>query len=270
MRIHFIVNRRAVPEPSAVLLDVYRRLRERGVLVDESIPEECLVNLQTLANQHDLYVLKSHTELALSLAGGLDALGGRILNPYRSCLRTQDKITAAALLAHAGVPVPDSWITADYGSLMPLLGGGPLIAKPHRGHWGQGITILRSAGDVESLDARMGPYLVQRYLRAEEEELKAYVVGQHVSAVVKRFSETSFQDAGEPVDLDAPTRDIILSCGAALGLHLYGVDLVTTDAGPYVVDVNYFPGYKGVPGAAGFLSDHIYKFATTGRGADGP
>jgi ribosomal protein S6--L-glutamate ligase len=264
MRIHFLLNRRAVPEPSPVLLDVFEHLRRRRAVVDDAIPEECLARVAQLAPRHDLYVLKSHTELALSIAGSLDSLGARLLNPYRACILTQDKITSTNLLAKAGVPVPPSWVTADRASLTSLLANGPLIAKPHRGHWGRGIHILRGSEDIERLPPDAGPYIVQRYLSSDKDELKTYVVGQEVFGVIKPFSATSFQDAGRPVEIDGRTRDTVLACGASLGLHLYGVDLVRTDAGPFVVDVNYFPGYKGVPGAATLIADYIYNFAANG------
>jgi len=265
MRIHFLLNRRAVPEPNPVLLDVFELLRGRGAVVDDSIPEECLARVSDLAPGHDLYVLKSHTELALSIAGTLDSLGARLLNPYRACLATQDKITSTKLLAAAGVPVPPSWIATDRASLTSLLTNGPIIAKPHRGHWGRGIHILNRPEDIDLLSQEAGPYIVQRYLASDEDELKTYVVGQEVFGMVKPFSATSFQDAGRPVDVDQRTREIVLACGAALGLHLYGVDLVRTDAGPFVVDVNYFPGYKGAPGAAESIADYIYQFAVEGQ-----
>lgn len=261
MRIQFILNRRAVPEPSPVLEATFTRLRTRGVEVDAIVPEERLASVNDLSPQHDLYVLKSHTELALSVAGTLVGLGDRLLNPLPSCLITQDKITCTRLLSNSGVPVPPSWITGDFSLLVPLLADGPLIAKPHRGHWGRGIHILNTAQDIERINAEAGPYLVQRYLGAGHDDLKAYVVGRKVFGVVKHFSETSFQNFGRPVDLDHHTRDIVLACGTALGLHLYGVDLVQTDAGPFVVDVNYFPGYKGIPEAGELIGDYIYQFA---------
>lgn len=261
MRIQFIINRRAAPEPSPVLEAAFNRLRTRGVEIDTIIPEECVASLNELGPRHDLYVLKSHTELALSVAGTLAGLGARLLNPLQSCLKTQDKITCTKLISEAGVPVPPSWITGDFPSLVPLLAEGPLIAKPHRGHWGRGIHILKTAQDIGILHSEAGPYLVQKYLGADHIDLKAYVVGQAVFGVIKRFSETSFQHAGQPVHLDRPTRERVLACGAALGLHLYGVDLVQTDAGPFVVDVNYFPGYKGIPEADELIAEYVHRFA---------
>lgn len=265
MRVHFLAARRVPPVPSPVLVEVYERLRARGVAVDNCIPEETLTATGEFAVRHDLYVLKSHTELALSVAGTLNALGARLLNPYRSCLLTQDKITSTRLLADAGVPVPPSWVTDDYDLVRPFLARGPLIAKPHRGHRGSCIHVLRRPEDLASLCPAEGPFLFQRYLESESEDLKAYVVGGQVFAVTKRFSPAAFQHFGCPAELDARARDIVLTCGRALGLHLYGVDLVVTDDGPFVVDVNYFPGYKGVPGAAQLIADYIYEYASNGE-----
>jgi ribosomal protein S6--L-glutamate ligase len=263
-RIHFLLVRRTPPGLGPVLAEVYERLQSRGVLVDDHIPEEQLLSIEELVVKHDLYVLKSHTELALSTAGTLCALGARLLNPYRSCLLTQDKITTTKLLSDAGVPVPCSWVTDDYDLLRPLLARGPLIAKPHRGHLGKGIRILRSAEDLASLSLTEGPFLFQRYIQAEGEDVKTYVIGRRVFAVTKRFSSDSYQRSGQPVELDPRTRDIVLRCGRALGLHLYGVDLIQTKDGPFVVDVNYFPGYKGVPKAAKLIAEYIYRYAAAG------
>jgi ribosomal protein S6--L-glutamate ligase len=266
-RIHFLLVKRTPPGLGPVLAEVYERLQSRGALVDDHIPEEELTSIEELVVTHDLYVLKSHTELALSTAGTLCALGARLLNPHRSCLLTQDKITSTKLLSDAGVPVPGSWVTDDYKMLVPLLDEGPLIAKPHRGHLGKGIRILRSAEDLDLLSPTEGPFLFQCYLETDTEDVKAYVVGRRAFAVTKRFSPDSYQIGGHPMELDARMRNIALKCGEVLGLQLYGVDFVRTERGLYVVDVNYFPGYKGVPGAAKLIADYVYRYAIAGARA---
>jgi glutathione synthase/RimK-type ligase-like ATP-grasp enzyme len=81
--------------------------------VRSGIPEETLIEPDRLEVAHDLYVLKSHTELSLSVAGVLHARGARLLNPYPSCIATQNKIVAARRLRAAGVPTPRCWVTGD-------------------------------------------------------------------------------------------------------------------------------------------------------------
>jgi hypothetical protein len=64
-----------------MLTEVYERLMDKGVAVDDSIPEERLLSTEDLEVRHDLYLLKSHTELVLSMAGALNALGGSAPEP---------------------------------------------------------------------------------------------------------------------------------------------------------------------------------------------
>ena len=76
-----MVVRRVPPVPSPVLLEAYEILRRRGYEIDESIAEEILLRPDLLTGAADLYVLKSHTELSLSLAGVFYTQVRRMLNP---------------------------------------------------------------------------------------------------------------------------------------------------------------------------------------------
>jgi ribosomal protein S6--L-glutamate ligase len=261
MRIAFLLVQRVPPVPSPVLLEVFEILRRRGFDVEASIAEEELTQPDRLTVEHDLYVLKSHTELSISLAGVLDALAARMLNPYRSCIATQDKIVAARRLRAAGVPVPRAWVTGDPALLAGVVEEMPLIVKPHRGHRGTGIRIVRAPHELLELPATDTPKLFQEYVAGSGEDLKLYVVGDDVFAVRKPFSEMSFTIPGRPSAVSDHLRSIALAAGGALGLGLYGLDVIEADDGPVVVDVNYFPGYKGVPGVAPVIADYIDGYA---------
>ena len=264
MKLHFILVRRVPPVPSPVLVEVFALLERRGFEVSSSIPEETVLRPESLRPAHDLYVLKSHTDLALSLAGVFDTQDAALLNPYASCVTTQDKIVAARRLRAAGVPAPRSWITGDLELLHPLAEVTPLILKPHRGHRGAGIAVVRSARDLDRLAAPSTPLLVQEHVDGDGEDVKLYVVGEDVFAVRKEFSETSFQVPGRPSPVRGELRELALAAGRILGLGLYGLDVLETSDGPIVVDVNYFPGYKGVPGAAALIADYIESYARGG------
>lgn len=269
MRLYFILARRVPPVPSRVLVDVFEILGRRGFEIDSGIPEETVVRPDRLASEHDLYVLKSHTELSLSLAGVLAAQGARLLNPYESCLATQDKIVASRRLRAAGVPAPRTWVTGELERLAPVVAERPLVVKPYRGHRGVDVTVVRSAADLAALGRPTVPMIVQEYVEGSGEDLKVYVVGTQVFAVRKPFSPTSFTRPGRPCDVDARLEAIARSCGRALGLGLYGLDLIEGPEGPVVVDVNTFPGYKGVPDVAPLIADYIEGFAL-GRYAPAP
>jgi ribosomal protein S6--L-glutamate ligase len=262
MKLFFMLVRRIPPGASPVLLEVYGILARRGYTVEHGIAEEVVLRSDRLDAEHDLYVLKSHTELSLSLAGVLHARGARILNPYLNCMAAQDKIVASSRLRSAGIPVPSTWVTADLSLLSEVVDCGPLIVKPHRGHRGQGITVVKDRRDLASLPAPESPVVVQEYIRGKGEDLKVYVVGEEVFAVRKPFSAHSFSKPGRACPVSPEVRDIALRCGLAFGLALYGLDMIESEGGPVVVDVNYFPGYKGVPGAAPLIADYIDGYAT--------
>ncbi|MDQ3770716.1 MAG: ATP-grasp domain-containing protein [Actinomycetota bacterium] len=261
MKIHFLVVRRVPPVPSPVLLEVYDILRRRDYEVGESIAEESVVSPDRIAATHDLYVVKSHTELSLSLAGVLDTQGAMLLNPYRSCITTQDKIVASRRLRAASVPIPRGWITGDLRLLREVLEGSPLIVKPHRGHRGAGIRVIHHAWELEDDPLPEGAVIAQEYLGEPGEDLKVYVIGKQVLGVRKPFSSDSFTRAGQPCAVDESVVQIARRCGEVLGLGLYGLDIIQTNIGPKVVDVNYFPGYKGVPDAAELIADYIDEYA---------
>jgi ribosomal protein S6--L-glutamate ligase len=261
MRLFFLTVRRVPPVPSPVLVEVFARLSEFGFRVAEAIPEEEVVRADDLAPSEDLWVLKSHTELALGLAGLVHARGGRLLNPYGSCIAAQDKITACNLLRLAGVSTPRTWVTGDVRLVRPLLDRGPLIVKPHRGHRGAGVAVVRRSDDLDRVPPSAGPVVVQDLVRGPGEDLKVYVVGERVFAVRKRFAQDSFTRPGRPCRVSPEVRELALRCGEAFGLGLFGLDVIESADGPVVVDVNYFPGYKGVPDAAALIATYIREYA---------
>jgi ribosomal protein S6--L-glutamate ligase len=257
-----MIVRRVPPVPSPVLLEAYEILQKRGYDVEDGIAEELPQRPDLLEPEHDLYILKSHTELSLSLAGVLHAQGANLLNPYVNCATTQNKFIAARILRAAGVPVPDTWALTDTRELTEEVARRPLLVKPYMGHRGAGITIVRDAEELaDAAEQAVVPMLVQDFVPGPGEDLKVYVVGDQVHAVSKPFSETSFTVPGRPVPVEPAVREAALRTGAALGLGLYGLDVIESPDGPVVVDVNYFPGYKGVPDAAAMIADYIDAYA---------
>ena len=251
--------RRVPPVPSPVLVEVFDLLRRRGHDVDGAIAEERVTRPDLMEPEHDLYVVKSHTPLSLSLAGVLDARGARLLEPYEACTRTQNKIVTARLLRAAGVPTPRTWVLGDPMELAPVIARRPLVVKPYQGHRGADVRVVHTLPALAAAVAAgpIGTVVVQEHVPGPGEDLKLYVIGDEVFAVRKPFSSTSFSVAGRPVPVTDEVRDVALRCGAALELGLYGIDVIESPDGPVVVDVNYFPGYKGVPGAGTLIAEHI-------------
>jgi ribosomal protein S6--L-glutamate ligase len=261
MKLHFMIVRRLPPVPSPVLLEAYEILSGRGYTVTEEIAEEVIQRSDQLSVEHDLYLLKSHTELSLALAGILYTQGANLLNPYQSCSLIQSKIITSRLLRKAGVPAPDGWVTGDLSLAKSLLEKHPLIIKPHMGHRGAGLYLCQTPEDIEKIPPPQTPMIIQEAISGPGEDLKIYVVGDQVFGVKKTFSESSFTVAGRHVQITEEVRRISLKVGEVCGLGLYGLDIIESDRGPFVVDVNYFPGYKGVPKAGPMIADYIDDYA---------
>jgi ribosomal protein S6--L-glutamate ligase len=258
-----LMTMRHPPSPhSPITPVVVALLEEWGATVELVHPDDQLTDLATVRVEHDLYILKSGTELALSLAGALHGLGARILNPYPIAAMCRDKIVATRTLERAGVPVPATYTAMHPARLAPLLDAGPLVVKPYRGSEGRGVHVVWDADELDDVPAGHGPVFAQRYHEPQGRDRKIYVIGGQVFGVKRVWPVRSIEDKlGEPFTITPELRAIALRCGEAFGLELYGLDIIISDGRPYVVDISSFPGFKGVPDAALRLADYIFTAA---------
>jgi glutathione synthase/RimK-type ligase-like ATP-grasp enzyme len=261
MKLYFLLRRRGSVSPSPLLAEVFLTLKRRGFEVDAGIPEELVVSPAAVTVEHDLYVLKSHSELSLSLAGCLHDQGARVLNPYPCSALVHDKVMASRRLRAAGIPSPRSWCTDDLTLLRPLAEERRLIIKPHRSSRGAGVHVVHSPRELAAIAPPTMAVMVQEYVEGTGQDLKVYVVGDHVFAVRKPFSPTSYSEPGSPCPVSAEVGRIALCCGRVFGLGLFGVDMIESPHGPVVIDVNWFPGYKGAPNVAPLIADYITDYA---------
>jgi ribosomal protein S6--L-glutamate ligase len=247
------------PEGPHVLWDeVGRRLTEAGAEVEFRFPDMALNDLGRVSVDHDLYVLKSGSALGLSMAGALHAAGAAILNPYPVAAMCRDKIVTSAVLAAAGVPVPDTWVTEDSGQLRATLEGGPVVVKPFRGSRGLGVKIVYEPSELDTLELEPGPLFVQRYHPPDGLDYKMYRIGERVCGVRRVWPARTFEEKlGEAFEPDEELCRIAHGCATAIGADIFGFDVVFSDERPYVVDLSGFPGFKGVPDAPALLAAEI-------------
>ena len=238
---------------------VVQALEEADVHVDVIHPVERFVDLSALRVEHDLYVLRKTSGFALSLAGALHEMGAPIINPYPVSAALHDKIIAVRILESAGVPTPATFVASEPARLAPLLDGGPLIIKPYQGAGGHHVRIVRSRAQLDEVPhERREPVFAQRYHPPDGRDRKIYVIGDALFAIKKIFPRrTEEEKLGEPFTPSADLRDIVLRCGRAFGIDLYGVDVIESAGKPYVVDMCSIPGFKGVPDAPRRLAQYF-------------
>lgn len=256
MKIFFMLAYARKSPPKPLLADVVTGLERRGFDVVCGVAESFVVRPEAFRPEADLYVLKSHSAMWLSLASVLDAQGARILNPYPACVAAVNKIGSAHRLGAAGIPIPCSWVTGDLSRIAEVTDAMPLMVKPNVGRGGIGVRIVDrrdQLGGAQVADAT----LVQELVASVAPETKLYVVGERVFSV-RKDPESG---ARAPCAPDTAVEGIARRCGAALGLGVYGVDVIHGQRGPVVVDVNHFPSFRGVPNAADVLADYIAGYA---------
>jgi ribosomal protein S6--L-glutamate ligase len=266
MKVAVLLVRHQPARRSPIMPEVVRLLAEWNCEVTVLEPDERPIDTAALRVEHDLYVLKSGSELALSIAGVLHAQGARIVNPFPVSLTCRDKVVATALLQAAGLPVPETRVITRLADVAGLLAEGPIVCKPARGSQGRGVRVVRDVGELAGLAGQAcsgEPWLAQRYHPADGPDRKLYSIGGQVFGVERVWPARTYQEkVGRPFTVDETLSDLVGRCGAAVGgLSLFGVDVVECDGVPFVVDMSSFPGFKGVPDAALRLADHLYWIA---------
>jgi len=261
LRIGFLVPSYS-PQSTSHMPTVMRALSDAGVVVDVIHPVKQMLELSDVRVEHDLYVLKKTSRLALSIAGALHAQGAVIVNPYPVSVALRDKIITFRILQSAGVPTPDTYVASRPERLESLLDGGPLVVKPYQGSDGFGIRVVRSVAELAAVPAGKDPVFAQRYHPPQGRDRKMYVIGGRVFGVKKVFpARTDAEKHGEPFTPTAELREIVVRCGQAFGIDLYSIDIIESEGKPYVVDMCSIPGCRGVPDGPSRLASYLYAAA---------
>lgn len=259
---------------SPVMDGIFATLREAGARIDLIVAEAQAWDLSGLEPQHDLYVLKSKSPLTLSLAAILSERGATIVNSVESCRLARDKIAAEVALAASKLPVPPAWATGQAQQLRPLLAEGPLWLKERSGSKGRGVVRLTGTSDVAAMDDLVDahglpqPLFAQREAPSVGRDTKIYVVGDRQWAITRPWPARTAEDKlGQACELTPELRALAAACGHALGLEIYGVDILVEGSARHIVDVNAFPGFKGIPEAPQAIAHHLLARA---RGKPAP
>lgn len=190
--------------------------------------------------------------------------------------RSRDKLRSLQLLARAGIGLPVTAFarsTKDTDSIIDLVGGAPLIIKLVEGTQGSGVVLAETKKAAQSvidafrqLDANI---LVQEYIKeAKGSDVRCIVIGGRVvAAMVRQAAPGEFRSnlhrggSAEATKLTTKERRTAVKAAKALGLDVAGVDLLRSDRGPLVLEVNSSPGLEGIETATGVdVAGEIIEF----------
>lgn len=178
----------------------------------------------------------------------------------------------AERMREANLPWPYTWSFTTLGSMftdrdflskLPF----PLIIKSYYSHRGDLVDKVDSIEQLEALavEWRQEPVVLQEFAAGDGWDIKLWVIDQQIFAARRRTPlEVNAPKEDFPIapeELPAEWAHITLEIGRVFNMRLYGVDLLITERGPMIVDVNSFPGFRGVPGADSALVNLVGRIA---------
>ena len=235
--------------------------KHRVLLLDVST----LTGAQAIAHAEmrplaDLYLLKSHAPQALEVAHHVEQRGALVINCWSASVACQNRALMTQRMVEAGLPWPHSWIFPSLRNLLEhdeILSTSPfpLVIKSSYSYRGDLVDTVHNVEELRALVPRWSQeaVIIQEFAVSDGWDIKLWVIDGQIFAA-RRCT---------PLEPGAPKEDfplkaeelpgdwiqLTLEVGRVFNLRLYGVDLLITEQGPIMVDVNSFPGFRGVQGA---------------------
>jgi tetrahydromethanopterin:alpha-L-glutamate ligase len=202
-----------------------------------------------------------NAELQLELYRTLAESGALLVNDVAALTTAIDKFKSSWLFAEAGLPTPRVRVVQRLDEARRALEElGAALVKPVFGSLGEGIERLSPDDDgrLAELLASQGALYLQELITDVERDVRAFVVGDRVTAAVARrpvpgeFRGNLSQGATvEAFDLEPALAAVAVAASRMVGLEYSGVDLLLTAEGPQLLEVNGAPSFRGIHRATG-------------------
>lgn len=204
----------------------------------------------------------------------------------QALVRSRDKLRSLQILARAGVGMPKTVFTnysSEVKKVIASVGGPPLIVKLLEGTQGVGVVLAPTQKAAESIiqafHSMKARVIVQEFIEeARGEDIRAFVVdGKVVGAMKRKGKEGEFRSnvhrggSVELIQLNKQQRKAALVAARSMGLSIAGVDMLQSDRGPLILEVNSSPGLEGIEHAtntdiAGRIISFVEKKVERQRG----
>ncbi|MPZ09725.1 MAG: 30S ribosomal protein S6--L-glutamate ligase [Kiloniellaceae bacterium] len=221
-----------------------------------------------------------------------EMMGVYPLNESVAISRSRDKLRSHQLLARRGIGLPVTIFahsTSRAEEIVEMLGGAPVVIKLLEGTQGIGVVLGETTGAAKSMIQAFGGLkaniLVQEFIKESGgSDIRCLVVGDKVvAAMIRKGAEGEFRSnlhrggSAQAVKITPEERSTAVRAAKIMGLNVCGVDMLRSNHGPVVMEVNSSPGLEGVEKATGkdvagsiiaFLEKHAKpnKTRTRGRG----
>ncbi|MBB4119347.1 ribosomal protein S6--L-glutamate ligase [Mesonia hippocampi] len=181
-------------------------------------------------------------------------------------VRSRDKLRSLQMLSKSKIGLPKTVFTnysRDVEGVIEQVGGTPLVIKLLEGTQGLGVVLAETKNAaksvIEAFNGLQARVIVQEFIKeAKGADIRAFVVDGHVVGAMKRQGkEGEFRSnlhrggSAEIIELSDEEEVAAVRAAKALGLGVAGVDLLQSDRGPLILEVNSSPGLEGIEKATG-------------------
>ncbi len=219
----------------------------------------------------------SITFYGLAVVRQLEQMDVYMPNTAHGIANSRDKLRSTQILSRHGIGIPPTTFVRDRSDVLPAIarvGGAPVVIKLLEGTQGVGVILApdRKVAEavIETLQSAKQNVLIQRFVaESRGRDLRALVVGDRVVAAMRRIAtgdefRSNVHRGGttEAVRLDDATTEVAVRAAQIMGLRVAGVDMLESNDGPLVMEVNSSPGLQGIEAAtdldvAGAIVDYI-------------
>jgi len=190
---------------------------------------------------------------------------------------SRDKLRSIQILSRHDIGIPATTFARDRADVLPAIervGGAPVVIKLLEGTQGIGVILAPDTkvaeAVIETLQSTKQNVLIQRFVaESKGRDIRAFVIGDRVVAAMRRTARgeefrSNVHRGGttEAVELDEEYQRVAVQSAQIMGLKVAGVDMLESDQGPMVMEVNSSPGLEGIEAAseldiAGAIIDYV-------------
>jgi ribosomal protein S6--L-glutamate ligase len=187
-------------------------------------------------------------------------------NPSNGIANSRDKLRSIQILSRHDISIPATTFVRDRADVLAAIervGGAPVVIKLLEGTQGIGVILAPDTkvaeAVIETLQSTKQNVLIQRFIsESKGRDIRALVVGDRVVAAMRRKAQgdefrSNVHRGGttEIIELDAEYERVAVQSAQIMGLRIAGVDMLESERGPLVLEVNSSPGLEGIEGATG-------------------
>jgi RimK family alpha-L-glutamate ligase len=271
-------------DPEVIILS--KEFKKRGYKVDYFIPSKVKVKINLVSFRETFDHLKPRAALVrgfgaaptqkiffrLDLMSAIEEYGIRLMNSRESLEIASDKFLTSIFLEQYDIPTPRTVICEDTADALEAFDelGGDIVLKPLFGSKGIGITRINDKAFAENVIYSLGQlntvFYLQEFIEHQNRDIRVLVLGNKAIAGMYRISNNwkTNVHAGarvEAIELTKEIEELAIKAALMTKTDIAGVDLIETEQGLKILEVNSIPGFTGLQKVTNFnIAEEIVSY----------